>query len=276
MDFVDIIKWYYFYPLETNYCIFSYIVKKNFYLYLRYLMDNTDNLVTDNKEGVDDKVNDKDEGENTPTEKEEENDKEKEDQEQALKERIENSDDGDGKKSEDGTSTSEEKERHFGIRKKLRRYLVKKTVETVSNSSMPPDLACLMLKIMHFRLPFDLMLYASIGSGFLGLCLWVFVMSVFCFFLLLDGCVLSVIEYKLTGNSLNVMDIFLWLSGAEFNYTNRYNATLIAAIIYLLSFFLIVFRRGGFSGSNINRLVYYLTLSFIPEYFSNLFAKFLY
>ena len=160
----------------------------------------------------------------------------------------------------------EEKEREMkvGVRRRLRNYLVDRTVGMVKRSGIPLDLACLILKIFHFRLPFDLFLYAWLGDVFTGLCLWIFVMTVFSFFLLLDGCVLSVIEYKLTGNSLNVMDIFLWLGGYELNYTNRYYATIIAAAIYLSLFFGVVFYRGGFSSDNINKLLYYLTFSYIP------------
>lgn len=150
-----------------------------------------------------------------------------------------------------------------GVRRRLRNYLVDRTVGMVKRSGIPLDLACLILKIFHFRLPFDLFLYAWLGDVFTGLCLWIFVMTVFSFFLLLDGCVLSVIEYKLTGNSLNVMDIFLWLGGYELNYTNRYYATIIAAAIYLSLFFGVVFYRGGFSSDNINKLLYYLTFSYV-------------
>jgi hypothetical protein len=157
----------------------------------------------------------------------------------------------------------EEEVREVGVRRRLRNYLVDRTVGMVKRSGIPLDLACLILKIFHFRLPFDLILYAWLGDVFTGLCLWIFVMTVFSFFLLLDGCVLSVIEYKLTGNSLNVMDVFLWLGGYELNYTNRYYATIIAAVIYLSLFFGVVFYRGGFSSDNINKLLYYLTFSYM-------------
>jgi hypothetical protein len=156
----------------------------------------------------------------------------------------------------------------IGIRKRLRNYLVDKSVELVKRSGIPLDLACLMLKIFHFRLPFDLILYALLGDVFVGLCLWIFVMGVFSFFLLLDGCVLSVIEYKLTGNSLNVMDVFLYLAGYELNYINRYNATIIAAVIYLSLFFGVVFYRGGFGSDNINKLLYYMTFSYVLNLFN--------
>jgi len=157
----------------------------------------------------------------------------------------------------------EEVVREVGFRRRLRNYLVDSSVGMVKRSGIPLNLACLILKIFHFRLPFDLILYAWLGNVFTGLCLWIFVMTVFSFFLLLDGCVLSVIEYKLTGNSLNVMDVFLWLGGYELNYTNRYYATIIAAVIYLSLFFGVVFYRGGFSSDNINKLLYYLTFSYL-------------
>lgn len=163
----------------------------------------------------------------------------------------------------EGVDEEEEREMKVGVRRRIRNYLVDSSVEMVRGSGIPLDLACLILKIFHFRLPFDLILYASLGNVFVGLCLWIFVMTVFSFFLLLDGCVLSVIEYKLTGNSLNVMDVFLWLGGYELNYTNRYYATIIAAVIYLSLFFGVVFYRGGFSSDNINKLLYYLTFSYV-------------
>ena len=117
-------------------------------------------------------------------------------------------------------------------------------------------------------MPFDIMLLAYFSSPFVSLCLWITVMSIFSCFLLLDGCVLSVIEYKLTGNSLNVMDIFLWLFGCEINYKNRYNATIIAAIIYLVLFFVLVLNKGGFNYIYTNKLLYYITFSYLTNLIS--------
>jgi len=160
----------------------------------------------------------------------------------------------------------EKKAQKKGWRKRIRDFIVDKHVDIIKRSGIPLDLACLIIKIVHFRLPFDLMLAASLSSPFVSLCIWLFVMSVFSCFLLLDGCVLSVIEYKLTGNSLNVMDIFLWMFGKETTYKNRYNSTVIAAFIYLSLFFGMVYYRRGFSKDNINKLLYFLTFS----YFSGL------
>jgi hypothetical protein len=167
---------------------------------------------------------------------------------------------GDNNKEDNNKGDISSDKKKISIRKKMRNYLVDKTVDIVKRSGIPLDLACLMLKIFHFRLPFDLILYASLGNVFTGLCLWIFVMGVFSFFLLLDGCVLSVIEYKLTGNCLNVMDVFLWLVGAELNYINRYNATVIAAVVYLSSFFGVVFYRCGFNGDTTLHFLIYLTI----------------
>ena len=156
-----------------------------------------------------------------------------------------------------------------GFRRRLRDFIVNNSVEFIKWTGVPLDLACLMLKIFHFRTPFDLLFYAVFGNVFYGMCLWVLSICIFSLFFLLDGCVLSVIEYKLTGNSSNVMDVFLWLAGYEFNYTNRYYATIIAAVIYLLTFFGIVFYRGGFRVEHLNRLIYYLSFTYLPNFFSS-------
>ena len=156
----------------------------------------------------------------------------------------------------------DEVKKKVGIRKRIRNFIVDKHVDMIKRSGVPLDLACLIIKIIHFRLPFDLFLVASLSSPFVGLCIWLFVMGVFSCFLLLDGCVLSVIEYKLTGNSLNVMDIFLWMFGEEATYENRYKSTIIGAVIYLALFFAMVFHRGGFSKENINKLLYFFTFSY--------------
>ena len=156
-----------------------------------------------------------------------------------------------------------------GIRKRIRNFIVDRHVDMIKRYGIPLDLACLIIKIIHFRLPFDLFLAASLSSPFVGLCIWLFVMGVFSCFLLLDGCVLSVIEYKLTGNSLNVMDIFLWMFGKEATYENRYKSTIIGAVIYLVLFFAMVFHRGGFSKENINKLLYFFTFSYFTGIVSN-------
>ena len=157
---------------------------------------------------------------------------------------------------------------YVGIRKRIRDFIVNKHVEFIKNSGMSPDLASLIIKIIHFRLPFDLFLAAHLSSPFLALCLWIFVMCVFSCFLYLDGCVLSSIEYKLNGNSLNVMDIFLWMFKMEPNFKNRYKSTIIAAIIYLSLFFLMVYNKGGFAINNLNKLMYFMTFSYFTGFIS--------
>ena len=141
-------------------------------------------------------------------------------------------------------------------------------MEFIKKSGISPDLASLIIKIIHFRLPFDLLLAANFSSPFIALCLWIFVMTVFSFFLMLDGCVLSSIEYKLNGNSLNVMDIFLWMFKMEANFKNRYMSTIIAAIIYLTLFFLMVYNKGSFSYDNLNKLMYFITFSYFTGFIS--------
>ena len=157
---------------------------------------------------------------------------------------------------------------NVGIRKRIRDFIVNKHVEFIKNSGIPPDLASLIIKIIHFRLPFDLFLTAHFSSPFIALCLWIFVMCVFSCFLFLDGCVLSSIEYKLNGNSLNVMDIFLWMFKMEANFKNRYKSTIIAAIIYLTLFFLMVYNKGGFASNNLNKLMYFMTFSYFTGFIS--------
>ena len=176
---------------------------------------------------------------------------------------------------EDGVKGVEDggTKKRVGVRKRIRNYIVDKCVDTVKKSGIPLDLACLILKIFHFRLPFDLIVYAGFGNLTVAVMLWIFVMSVFSCFLFLDGCVLSVIEYKLTGNSLNVMDVFLWMFNADLNYRNRYKATVIAAIIYLISFFFVVFFRNGFSSENLNKVLYYATFSYLPSFFKSMMGS---
>jgi len=155
-----------------------------------------------------------------------------------------------------------------GIRKKIKDFIVNKHVEVIKKSGIPLELACLIIKIVHFRLPFDLFLAAYFSSPFIALCLWIFVMGVFSCFLLLDGCVISSIEYKLTGNSLNVMDIFLWMFKKEPNFKNRYMSTIIAAVIYLTLFLVMVYNKGCFNFQYINKLMYFVTFSYITGFVS--------
>ena len=93
-------------------------------------------------------------------------------------------------------------------------------------------------------------------------------MGVFSCFLLLDGCVISSIEYKLTGNSLNVMDIFLWMFKKEPTFKNRYMSTIIAAVIYLTLFLVMVYNKGCFNFQYINKLMYFVTFLYITGFIS--------
>ena len=51
-------------------------------------------------------------------------------------------------------------------------------------------------------------------------------------------------------------------------FKNRYNATIIAAIIYLTLFFLMVYNKGGFAINNLNKLMYFMTFSYFTGFIS--------
>ena len=66
------------------------------------------------------------------------------------------------------------------------------------------------------------------------------------FFLYFDGCIITNIEYKLCKNKnkfVNVIDPFLCILGREINSNNRYNYSILWAILYLGSCFIILLYK---------------------------------
>ena len=74
----------------------------------------------------------------------------------------------------------------------------------------------------------------------------IFFYSLFCLFLYLDGCFLTIVEYKLCKNDMNIIDPYILLGEDEITPNTRYWYTLGIALLYFTATFLILYVRGCF------------------------------
>ena len=86
-----------------------------------------------------------------------------------------------------------------------------------------------------------------------------YLLLVIVFFVLFNGCVLSILETKYLKDEFNIVDPFLCIMGAEVNNSNRMQISAILMFFYLLTIFVIYNLR--YQTTIPQRL-----LSFLPEY----------
>jgi len=68
----------------------------------------------------------------------------------------------------------------------------------------------------------------------------------FALFLYLEGCFLTIVEYKLCKNDSNIIDPYILLGGDKITPTTRYWYTMGVASVYFIFAFLILYARGCF------------------------------
>lgn len=86
-----------------------------------------------------------------------------------------------------------------------------------------------------------------------------YLLLVIIFFVLFNGCVLSILESKYLKDEFNIVDPFLCIMGAEVNNSNRMQISAVLMFFYLIGIFIIYNLRY-------NTRIPQQILSFLPEY----------
>lgn len=129
-------------------------------------------------------------------------------------------------------------------RRQLRKRFVEKTINTLRMIGLPDKITGFLLKTMHFHTPWYFLLFFLLFPKPLAVLALVPMLHALFLFFFLKGCFLTIVEYKLCGDDTNIIDPYIILTDAEVNATNRYNYTLIIAIIYFIIVFIILYLRN--------------------------------
>ena len=86
-----------------------------------------------------------------------------------------------------------------------------------------------------------------------------YLLLVIIFFVLFNGCVLSILESKYLKDEFNIVDPFLCIMGADINNSNRMQISAVLMFFYLIGIFIIYNLRY-------NTTIPKRILSFLPEY----------
>ncbi len=130
--------------------------------------------------------------------------------------------------------------------KTIRKMLVNDCINNLRKSGLPDKTLGFLLKSLHFHTPWYHMIYFMFLPKPFALLALVPLLIAFVLFMYLDGCFLTIVEYKLCQNDLNIIDPYILLGGDEITPTTRYWYTMAIAIIYFTIAFLILYVRGCF------------------------------
>ena len=128
--------------------------------------------------------------------------------------------------------------------KMVRKILVNDCINNLRKTGLPDETLGFLLKSLHFHTPWYHMIYFMFLPKPYALLAMIPLLIAFVLFMYLEGCFLTIVEYKLCKNDLNIIDPYILLCGDEINSTTRYWYTMGVASIYFIFAFTILYARG--------------------------------
>ena len=133
------------------------------------------------------------------------------------------------------------------VRKELRNIVINTNLWYLRLFNMPDNVIGFVVKSIHFHTPgFFFVLYCLLPRKLAVLA----IIPLFCClmaFFYFDGCFLTILEYKLTSQDINIIDPLIYLMRDEVNPTNRYIYTIGLTIVYFIIVSLILWLRFKFN-----------------------------
>jgi len=99
------------------------------------------------------------------------------------------------------------------------------------------------IRAFHFSSPLFILFIIYYCPLYLVIISIIFLIIIYTFFLLFNGCILSRIESEILNDSFCITDPALEIFRFQITNKNRYNISYIIGIIYLLLVFLIIYKR---------------------------------
>lgn len=122
---------------------------------------------------------------------------------------------------------------------KLKYKIIDYLENKCSNSKLSKKTLGTYLRAAHICGPFNMWLAMLYISKPICIFLIIILFILFFFFYIFDGCILTMLERKLCGDTFTFIDPFLEYNGLELNTKNQYDISIKTAIIYILITFII-------------------------------------
>ena len=129
--------------------------------------------------------------------------------------------------------------------KKLRTHIVNQLFNWLDAIRIPNHILAFMIKSGHLHFPIYSLIFfilLPLPLAFLQLFISIVSLSLYIYF---DGCILTILEYKLNNNKddIHIIDGLLYLLEYDITNDNRINVTLIVAGYYFIIVMLILWIR---------------------------------
>jgi len=133
------------------------------------------------------------------------------------------------------------------VRKELRNIVINWNLWYLRLFNMPDNVMGFVVKSIHFHTPgFFFVLYCLLPRKLAVLA----IIPLFCClmaFFYFDGCFLTILEYKLTSQDINIIDPLIYLMKDKVTPKNRYIYTIGLTIVYFLIVSVILWLRFKFN-----------------------------
>lgn len=128
-------------------------------------------------------------------------------------------------------------------RKKLRDKLVNFLLNRIREFELPDDMAGFLLRTIHFHIPWYFLFFFTFLPIKLAFFALIPLLIPFIAFFYFNGCFLTIVEYKLCKNDINIIDPYILLCKDKVTMENRYYYTLGVSISYFSVVGLILYFR---------------------------------
>lgn len=133
--------------------------------------------------------------------------------------------------------------KHNNVRKKLRRIVVRASIDMARLTGVPDKKVGNIIKIAHGVAPWLLVISAStLPIYFMPIILMLYFFAIG-LFILFDGCYLSMVEFKLCGNDDNMIDPYIKFFNKKPTQTTRFYFSIGGMIVNLLMIVMIMYWR---------------------------------
>ena len=133
------------------------------------------------------------------------------------------------------------------FRKRLRYILVNLIIDMFRLTGLSDNTLGYIIKVLHFIAPWNMLLNAMIFPLNLAPIMLILFFIASGLFILLNGCFLTAVEYKLCKNDFNIVDPYIYLFNQEPTKRMRYIFTIGGILVHFFILLYILYYRGCFS-----------------------------
>jgi len=102
-----------------------------------------------------------------------------------------------------------------------------------NNIPISNKLLGLIIRFVHFNLTMVILIFVLFAPKFLALLFIIFTFIIIIMYILLGGCILTILEQRLCKENYTIFDPFIKLIGLEINFKNRKLFTLYTIVTFL-------------------------------------------